>query len=390
LRCLRATSSTGPDGIPNILLKKLCGQLALPLSHIFTISFNSQQVPDDWKHAHVKPLFKNGVASDPNNYRPISLTSTCCRFMERIINKELIDYLLDKSLVSKEQHGFIRRRSTCSNLLECLQDWMLSIDNKRITDVIYIDFKKAFDQVSHNKLLLKLNSYGITGDLYGWIKSFLSNRTQAVKLDGCLSSVIAILSGVPQGSVLGPILFVLFINDLVDCFKNLAVSTKLFADDLKLYTSYGLTDSSCDLTEALHRVTVWAKKWQLTINSTKCNVLRIVNPRCKNKSDIVYDLNGSSLKVLSVVKDLGVAVDKNLRFDNHISSVVHKSLQRANLILKCFQSRDRSLLMKAFKVYVRPLLEYATPVWSPHFMYLILKIEQVQRSFTKRLFGLKI
>ena len=185
--------------------------------------------------------------------------------MERIINKELLDYLLENSLISKEQHGFIRRRSTCSNLLECLQDWILSIDNKRVTDVIYIDFKKAFDQVSHNKLLLKINSYGITGDLYGWIKSFLSNRTQAVKLDGCLSSVIAILSGVPQGSVLGPILFVLFINDLVDCFRNLAVSTKLFADDLKLYNNYGL----CDLNDALNRVTVWAKTWQLTINSTK-------------------------------------------------------------------------------------------------------------------------
>ena len=165
LRCLKSTTSAGPDGIPNILLKTLCSQLALPLCHIYTISFNSQQVPDDWKHANVKPLFKQGVASDPNNYRPISLTSTCCRVMERIINKELLDYLLDNSLITKQQHGFIRYKSTCGNLLECLQDWVLSIDNKRVTDVIYIDFKKAFDRVSHKKLLLKLSSYDITADL---------------------------------------------------------------------------------------------------------------------------------------------------------------------------------------------------------------------------------
>jgi len=181
----------------------------------------------------------------------------------------------------------------------------------------------------------------------------------------------------------------LYINDIVDCFKDLAVSTKLFADDLKLYTSYALTDTSCDLTEALNRLTDWAKTWQLTINTTKCNVLRIVNARCINKSNIVYDLNGSSLTVQSTVKDLGVTVDTNLKFDHHISLVVHKSLQRGNLILKCFQSQDRNLLMRAFKVYVRPLLEYATPVWSPHLLHLILKIESVQRSFTKRLLGLE-
>ena len=225
--------------------------------------------------------------------------------------------------------------------------------------------------------------------MHVWLNSFLSNRTQSVKIDQCISSLIKILSGVPQGSVLGPTLFVLYINDIVDCFKDLAVSSKLFADDLKLYTSYALTDTSCDLTEALNRLTDWAKTWQLTINTTKCNVLRIVNARCINKSNIVYDLNGSSLTVQSTVKDLGVTVDTNLKFDHHISLVVHKSLQRGNLILKCFQSQDRNLLMRAFKVYVRPLLEYATPVWSPHLLHLILKIESVQRSFTKRLLGLE-
>jgi hypothetical protein len=182
LRVLKSNNSTGPGGIPNILLKKLCSQLCVPLCHIFTISFGSQQLPDDWKHAFVMPLFKQGVASDPNNYKPISLISSCCRVMERIINKELIDYLLKNSLITKQQHGFIKSRSACGNLLECLQDWTVNFENKRVTDVICVDFKKAFDRVSHSKLLTKLSSYGLSGDLFGWINSFLSNGLRQLEL----------------------------------------------------------------------------------------------------------------------------------------------------------------------------------------------------------------
>jgi len=310
--------------------------------------------------------------------------------MERIINCELLDYLVKHVLITKDQFGFMKRRSTCANLLESLNDWVVNVESKLITDVLYIDFRKAFDSVSHNKLLIKLKAYGIDGNLIGWIASFLSNRTQVVRLNNCLSNSIAVTSGVPQGTVLGPTLFLIFINDIADIFSDLNVTLKLFADDVKLYSCYHACVDNDDLDKAIIRLIDWSNKWQLRIANEKCLVLRIYNSRCKfNIQHKCYNINNCDLPCLSHVRDLGITVDSNLNFNQHISLIVHKAHQRANLILKCFQSRDRKLLLKAFCTYVRPLLEYCTPVWSPHHSYLVHKVEGVQRSFTKRIHGLK-
>ena len=207
-------------------------------------------VPIQWLSAIVVPIHKSGPTSDPNNYRPISLTSACCRAMERIINKEILNHLLKYNLISHHQHGFIKRRSTCTNLLESLSDWSLNMQSKRITDVVYFDFKKAFDSVSHNKLLAKIAAYGISGYLYQWIVDFLTNRKQAVRVENVLSGFLTVISGVPQGSVLGPTLFLLFINDVCDVFGDLTDVCKLYADNVKLYTTYDLNETKCDLSIA--------------------------------------------------------------------------------------------------------------------------------------------
>jgi ribonuclease P/MRP protein subunit RPP40 len=158
--------------------------------------------------------------------------------MERIINNELLNYLLLNKLITKEQHGFIRRRCTCTNILESLHDWCMNIQSRTTTDVVYFDFKKAFDSVSHPKLLSKLHAYGINGQLFAWLTDFLRDRFQVVKLEGAYSHVIPVISGVPQGSVLGPTLFLLYINDIGNVFNGLSVKFKLYADDLKLYSVY--------------------------------------------------------------------------------------------------------------------------------------------------------
>ena len=256
LHKLKPSTSHGPDGIPNLLLKNLARELSVPLCHLFDFSFKSQKLPDCWKLATVTPIFKQGETSNPNNYRPISLTSNCCKAMERIINDSLLKYLMHNSLITAHQHAFMKSRSTCGNILECLEDWVMNLESKRITDVVYIDFKKAFDTVCHAKLVLKLRAYGISGNVIGWITSFLCGRSQCVKIGSALSSYISILSGVPQGSVLGPILFLLYINDVVECFNNLSVCTKLFADDLKLYSSYSAMSTSFDLQQALDSVSL--------------------------------------------------------------------------------------------------------------------------------------
>ena len=179
-----------------MFFKKCASVLSLPLCHIFDTSFKDCSLPDIWKSASVVPVFKKGSTLDPNDYRPISLTSTCCRVMERIINKEIHTHLLQYNLISRHQHGFVSKRSTCTNLLECLHDWSYNIQNKHGTDVI--DFKKAFDSVSHSKLMTKILAYSLVGNLYNWLASFFGDRTQAVKIDNITSSYTSIITGVPQ------------------------------------------------------------------------------------------------------------------------------------------------------------------------------------------------
>lgn len=393
LKSLKSKTSHGPDGLPNILFKNLANVLCSPLAFIFESSFRSHTLPTCWLHAFITPVFKKGLTSELSNYRPISLTCVCCRIMERVINMELIDYLTKNGLITKYQHGFLRKHSTCSNLLESVNDWSLNLKNCATTDIIFIDFKKAFDSVSHQKLICKIESYGVQGDLLEWIKAFLKDRTQAVKIDNCISSNIAITSGVPQGSVLGPLLFLLYINDITDIAAGLDVNLKLFADDAKLYSSFSCDfDSSSDLLNACHNLTVWAETWQLQIATEKCFVHRVTNrdPHIQHtfncKSPYLLDTN--LLSWSKDTRDLGIIMDSKLTFNLHISSIAHKAHIRAKLILRSFTSRDKAILTKAFLTYVRPLLEYCSPVWSPHTLGNINKVEAVQRRFTKSMHGL--
>ena len=274
--------------------------------------------------------------------------------------------------------------------METINDWCLALDNHLVTDAIYIDFQKAFDSVSHVKLYSKLISYNIEGDLLQWINAFLSNRTQQVKIINSVSNVIDIISGVPQGSVLGPTLFLLYINDLTDILSNVeGCSVKLYADDVKLYSSFKIANYSVDLVTMLDRITEWAIVWQLKIATNKCVSHRIVSSSLKNNDKYCYKLNDFLLDWSENTKDLGITIDTHLEFKQHIANIVHTAHTRVNLILKCFVSRDREVLVKAYITYVRPILEYCAPVWSPYRIGLIKKIEDVQRRFTTRLAGLQ-
>ena len=196
-----------------------------------------RDLPSEWKLSIVAPIFKKGAFSDPANYRPIAFTCNCCKILESIIANDILNFLYEHKLINKHQHGFLKRNSTSTNLLECMNDWTISLANHKLVSIAYIEFKSAFDVISHSKLLVKLSGYGISGCLFFWIKAFLSGRQQRDRIDSSLSSTCLVTSGVPQGSVLGPLLFNLFVNDISDNFDN-DCTVKLFADDIKLYTEF--------------------------------------------------------------------------------------------------------------------------------------------------------
>jgi hypothetical protein len=213
---LKAGGSCGPDGFPPLLFKNLAGSLIEPLSLLFKSFMSVGKIPSAWSHAVVTPVYKSGPASSVSNYRPISLTCVACKLMERVVNSSMLAYLRRHGVISRQQHGFLSGRSTTSNLLETLNDWTLTINDKKSVGAEYIDFAKAFDSVCGAKLLKKLASYGIGGQLLEWIESFLHCRTQQTRVGHTLSTNAALSSGIVQGSVIGPLLFVLFINDIAD------------------------------------------------------------------------------------------------------------------------------------------------------------------------------
>jgi hypothetical protein len=383
IKRLKVKTKGGPDGIPPIFFINCCDELSYPLSLFFTYSFENSILPNVWLKSFITPIFKKGNATDPTNYRPISLTATLCKIMEVIIKDQLVRYLVDKGLINKRQHAFIANHSTATNLLECINDWLVSIKSPDCTDVVYIDFSKAFDTVVISKLLFKLECYGITGLLLSWIRCFLSNRTQCVVLDHCFSSFSKVISGVPQGSVLGPILFLIYINDIDRvCCGN--THLQLFADDAKLYSSINVGEASVLLQRSLDNLCTWASEWQLTINISKCAVLSISSrvPATLHR----YFIHGISIPHLDTsCVDLGVTFSHNLDFKDHINKIVSRARQRTCMLFRGFTSRNIDILMRAFIVYIRPVVEYNSVVWNPCTVHLIDILESVQRSFTKRI-----
>lgn len=374
-----------PQNFNSCFLKRLKFVLAKPLSAVFAHIFSTGVIPSAWRTANVTPIFKKGVSSDVANYRPISLTSLFSKVFERIIKQQMLAYLLDNNLITRQQFGFLSKCSTCTQLLDSVNDWTLSVRNRHNVDVIYFDFAKAFDSVSHPKLIAKLQAYGVCDDLLAILSDFLSDRTQRVVLPNGTSTFRSIISGVPQGSVLGPVLFLIYINDIVDIFDGSDVCVKLYADDIKIYLDIKSESDGVVLQSYIDKIHDWSLKWQLQLADNKCQHSHIglstsVNP-------VNYYVSDVKLPTVDNVRDLGVLIDSQLTFRDHISSIVSRGHLRARQIWRCFLCKDASVLCKAFVTYVRPLLEYCSPVWSPVLITYVNKLESVQRRFTKQLPG---
>ena len=386
LRELNPAKSPGPDEIHPKVLHEACSELAEPLKLLFDRTLVEGKLPLDWKKAEVKPIFKKGDRSNPGNYRPVSLTSLVCKLFEGFIRDSLCDHLTSHSLLSEAQFGFTKGRSCVTQLLATTKDWIVSLDEGCPVDALYLDFRKAFDTVPHTRLLTKLKSYGIGGNLLNWVTDFLSGRSQFVNINNSTSGQINVTSGVPQGSVIGPTLFIYFINDLpsrVNC------PIKIFADDTKIYLNINSDESRNILQKNLDALIEWTNEWLLKFNDDKCHVVHIG----KNNPCYQYHIHNkdvtTKLSISIAEKDLGVTIDPLLDFENHINQIVKKANRISGLVTHVIHNRVKEIMVPLFKALVRPIIEYAAPVWSPRLKKHIELLESVQRKFTKKIIGLQ-
>ena len=277
LRNLKPFTASGPDGIPTKLLKETAAEISPAITLLFQALIDQGRVPSQWKKAHIVPIFKKGSQSSPANYRPISLTSVRCKLCEHILHCAIIHHLSDHEILSDAHHVFQKRRSCDTQLIATLEDLARGIDNKSQTDVILLDYEKAFDKVCHHHLLSKVKHYGIHSSTFQWISDFLHSRSQVVLVDGQKSLESTVSSGVPQGSVLGPLLFLIYINDLPQCVSS--ATTRLFANDSVVYYQISSSDDSASLQKDLDALQDWEDKWLMQFNASKCQVLQITNKR---------------------------------------------------------------------------------------------------------------
>ena len=273
LRELKVDKAMGPDGLCPRILVEAKDDLVHPLKMLFCKSLNQGELPCDWKDAVVIPIFKKGKRDMPQNYRPVSLTCVVCKIMEKIVRNALVDHMVKNRLLSESQFGFVPGLSFALQLLVCMERWTKVLDDGGQVNVIYTDYSKAFDTVSHQKLLKKLHGLGVRGNTWIWIKSFLKDRRQKVKVEESFSDWVKVSSGVPQGSVLGPVLFLAYINDLPESIPGESVNH--FADDTKLDKTITTSGDALTLQQSLSKMVEWSKKWSLNLNSSKCKVLHI-------------------------------------------------------------------------------------------------------------------
>ena len=376
IKAMKDNKSPGVDGIPPKLLMETVEQISIPLARVFNLSLKEGVVPFEWKEANIIPLFKKGSRNKSENYRPVSLTSVICKLLERLIKYHMVEFLVKHKLLNSSQHGFLKARSCLTNMLCFLEEITKWIDVGSPVDIIYLDFQKAFDKVPHQRLLLKLKAHGIGDSITDWIEQWLTERRQRVVVDGEVSNWKSVLRGVPQGSVLGHILFLIYINDLDDSITSNVLK---FADDTKLFRKVNTDGDKQHLQNDLDRLVKWSEKWQMLFNFGKCKCLHTGH----RNLNVNYKMGDTVLGTTVKEKDLGVTISADMKVSEQCGIAASKGNQMLGLIRRNITYKGKKLIIPLYKAIVRPHLEYCIQAWRPYRKKDIDTLERIQRRATK-------
>ena len=374
---INPNKATGPDSIPGRLLKTCAHELVEVYQLLFQASLYQGIVPDDWKEANIMPLFKKGDKTKAENYRPVSLTSISCKLLEHIVHSNIMDHLDKFDILNDAQHGFRQKRSCETQLIATINDFNECLNSKGQIDAILLDFSKAFDKVDHKGLLLKLENLGVRGKLLEWVGSFLVGRKQDVMVEGRKSNLKPVLSGVPQGTVLGPLFFLIYINDISESLTE-GTSIRLFADDSLLFRTINSPEDSIILQNDLNKLQQWEKKWKMEFHPGKCQLLRITN-KIKHFIPADYFIHDVKLDLTDSAKYLGVLIDSRLRWKQQYHSVCKKANGVLAFLQRNFSSCPTHIKNKCFSALVRPVLEYGGVIWDPHYETDKEDLEKIQK-----------
>ena len=380
---LRNNSASGPDGLSAILLKKCKTSLAKPLYSLWRDCLDHGITPSKLKEAHIIPIHKGGNQGVASNYRPIALTSHLIKIFEKVVRNCLAQFLEENELFNKTQHGFRFGRSCLSQLLD-YHDKIVSLMERGVNvDSVYLDFSKAFDKVDHQIVLGKLSHFGIKGKLLLWIESFLTSRIQQVIVNGVLSNPCPVVSGVPQGSVLGPLLFLVLLSDIDSNIASCFLAS--FADDTRIWRGIsGVSDASA-LQRDLEAVYQWAEDNNMSFNNLKFENLRF-GPDATLKTTTNYTSpSGNIIDTKDHVRDLGVTVSADGTFSEHIQKICLSARNMCSWILRSFSDRSHDLMLTTWKSLVLPILDYCSQLWCPLKKGDIQLIEDVQKAFTRKI-----
>ena len=389
IRSMSTNKATGLDDVSCRVLKLARPAIVDSLTYILNLSLSTGTFPSTWKEANVIPLHKGGDLDNTNNYRPISILPVVSKIIERAVHNHVYSYLSDHDILNEHQSGFRPKHSTETALADMVDDWLTNINSGKMTGVAFIDLRKAFDTVNHDILIDKLRNIGASSSTLKWFKSYLNGRVQSVTFNGVVSHKLPVNVGMPQGSILGPLLFLIFINDMPNVIKHGKIS--MYADDTTLYVSESdVSNMSMKLADDINAITKWLLDNKLFLNTDKTNVMLLgSSSRLRNVQNDPFSvmINDYKLERVKKAKCLGVVIDDELLWHNQVSSVTQKLFCKIGLLRRLKTFLDTSTLNILYKSLIQPHFDYCNVVYYGRFNEDAHKLNVLQKRCARIILG---